>query len=260
MGSSHTQNHHASSNTAIIVRSCSSPEEFQRCVEVEEAVWHFNPLDAVSHHILAVAHEIGGQVFGAFDGERMVGFALAFPAIRDGHIHLHSHMAAVLPEYQAKGIGSMLKFAQREEALARGIDVIEWTFDPLQARNANFNINRLGAIVRRYISNFYGQSSSPLHAGLPTDRIVAEWRLNDEGVRRRAAGEVEIDAPRSCAVQIDLPRNINELRQHDPNQAQEIQTRMRAKFDESFRNGYVVTAFSTNDTHGHYILEKWDAN
>lgn len=259
MGSSHSQIRHTSSDAAIAVRPCTTPEEFQRCVSVEEAVWHFNPLDAVSHHILAVAHEVGGQVFGAFDEERMVGFALAFPAIRNGHIHLHSHMAAVLPEYQGRGIGRMLKLAQREDALSRGIDTIEWTFDPLQPRNANFNINHLGAIVRRYIRNFYGQSSSPLHAGLPTDRLVAEWRLNSERVRRRAAGNFATEAQRG-ALKIELPQNINELRRHDPRQAAEIQARIRGEFERGFQQGYVVTEFSTNETHGHYILGKPDAN
>lgn len=260
MGSSQSPTRNLSSDPAVVVRSCVTPEEFQLCVGVEEAVWHFDPLDAVSHHILAVAHEIGGQVFGAFDGNTMVGFALAFPAVRSGHIHLHSHMAAVLPEYQDRGIGRMLKLAQREDALSRGIDVIEWTFDPLQTRNANFNITRLGAIVRRYIPNFYGQSSSPLHAGLPTDRLVAEWRLSSARVRARVDGSTHVEQPSAGTRTIELPRNMNELRRDDRDGAAEIQARVRAEFEHSFQQGYAVIGFSTNDLHGHYILGKLDAN
>jgi predicted GNAT superfamily acetyltransferase len=246
--------------TGVIVRSCSTPEEFRRCAEIEEAVWHFSGSDAVSHHILAVAHEIGGQVFGAFEDARMIGFALAFPAIRDGHVHLHSHMAAVLPEYQDRGIGRKLKLAQREEALARGIKRIEWTFDPLQLRNANFNINRLGAIVRRYIPNFYGESSSPLHANLPTDRLVAEWHLDSERVRLRADGAVPESSEHAGAVTIAVPSNMNELRNGDPAQAVAVQAEIREQFLEKFGDGWAVTGVSKTETGGKYYLEKWNAN
>jgi predicted GNAT superfamily acetyltransferase len=244
--------------TGIVVRPCSTPEEFRRCVDVEEAVWHFNGSDAVSHHILAVAHEIGGHVFGAFDGARMIGFAFAFPAIRDAHIHLHSHMAAVIPEYQDRGVGRMLKLAQREDALARAIDRIEWTFDPLQIGNANFNINRLGAIVRRYIPNFYGESSSPLHANLPTDRLVAEWILHSDRVRARIDGVVSSSTLGALAIAI--PKNMNELRKESPPRAAQVQAEIREKFLKGFEQGFAVTGFGTNETHGTYYLERWNAN
>ena len=112
----------------------------------------------------------------------MAGFVLAYPGIRDGRPYLHSHMAAVLPEFRDLGIGRRLKLVQREDALARGIPLIEWTFDPLQTKNAYFNICRLGAVARRYLTDVYGSTSSPLHAGLPTDRLVAEWHLESERV------------------------------------------------------------------------------
>jgi len=242
----------------VLIRACSTPDEFKACVEVESKVWHFDPLDAVSHHIMAVAHEAGGQVFGAFDGEEMIGFALAFPAIRDGHVHLHSHMAAVVPEYQGRGIGRLLKLAQRDDAMARGIDVIEWTFDPLQSGNANFNINHLGAVVRRYLPNFYGSSSSPLHANLPTDRLVAEWRLRSARVEAHVAGgPVPLVAD---ALRVELPKKLNELRRANPSAASEIQTHIREKLQAAFAQGYVVTGFSTDDTNGFYLLEKSNAD
>jgi predicted GNAT superfamily acetyltransferase len=223
-------------------------------------VWHFRGSDAVSHHILAVAHEVGGQVFGAFEGDRMIGFALAFPAIHHGQVHLHSHMAAVLPEFQDRGIGRMLKLAQREDALLRGIKRIEWTFDPLQTRNANFNINRLGAIVRRYIPNFYGESSSPLHANLPTDRLVAEWHLDSERVRSRVAGARPEISAAANAPTIAIPANINALRSEDPSNAAAVQATVRDEFLRRFEQGFAVTRFTTNETHGTYHLEKYDAN
>lgn len=124
----------------------------------------------------------------AYDGETLVGLALAFVATREGLAYLHSHMVAVLVGYQNRGVGRMLKLAQRENALDRGINLIEWTFDPLRLKNAHFNIERLGAIVRHYLSNLYGRTSSPLHAGLPTDRLVAEWWVRSQRVEAVLAG------------------------------------------------------------------------
>jgi len=239
---------------SVVIRACSTPQEFRACVQVEKDVWNFDPLDAVSHHIMAVAHETGGQVFGAFDGQQMIGFALAFPAIRDGHVHLHSHMAAVISSYQGHGIGRLLKLKQREEALSRGINLIEWTFDPLQARNANFNIRRLGAVVRRYLCNFYGESSSPLHANLPTDRLVAEWRLDSPRVEAHLSGrahEADKDVRR-----IAIPRSMNELRQAHPAKAAEIQAAVRQQFLDAFEQAYAVSAFTADENNGYYLLEK----
>jgi len=258
MHSSQSEPREQTTQESVVVRACTTPEEFRTCVDLQREVWNFDAYEAVSHHIMAVAHEIGGQVFGAFDGERMIGFALAFPAFHDRHHYLHSHMAAVVPAYQDRGIGRMLKLAQRDDALGRGLGLIEWTFDPLQTRNANFNINRLGAIVRRYIPNFYGSSSSPLHANLPTDRLVAEWHLDSPRVRSHIAGIPE--RPAKDALRISLPKQINQLRRDDPSQAADIQARMRGEFEQAFEQHYAVTGFSADETYGHYLLEKNHAN
>ncbi|MFZ1133728.1 MAG: GNAT family N-acetyltransferase, partial [Candidatus Korobacteraceae bacterium] len=146
-------------------------------VDLEFQVWGFRERDVVPSQMYVVAAKTGGQVVGAFVGDMMVGFVLAYAGIRDSNPYLHSHMAAVLPEYRDLGVGRRLKLAQRDDALARGIPLIEWTFDPLQTRNAYFNICRLGAVAQRYLLDVYGATSSPLHAGLPTDRLVAEWHL-----------------------------------------------------------------------------------
>ena len=172
----------------IAVRSCTSVSEFQRMVELQKRVWNYSDLDVVPSHLFVVAAESGGQVLGAFLDERLVGFTLAYAGEKGGKPYLHSHFAAVLPEYRDLGVGRELKLAQREQALERGIERIEWTFDPLQPRNAYFNICRLGAICRHYLPDLYGTTSSPLHAGLPTDRLLAEWWLESPRVEDLLAG------------------------------------------------------------------------
>src|SRR5215469_7027298 len=174
---------------SVTIRHCHTVPEFDQMVDLEIVVWGFGERDVVPSQMYVVAAKIGGQVLGAFLDDKMVGFTLAYPGIRDGRPYLHSHMAAVLPEYRDLGIGRQLKLAQRDDALARGIPLIEWTFDPLQTRNAYFNICRLGVVVRRYLLDVYGSTSSPLHCGLPTDRLVAEWHLASQRVKDILAGK-----------------------------------------------------------------------
>lgn len=243
----------ANGKDAITIRPCVSHSDFHECVNLQIAVWNFDPLEVVSSHILVVAAETGGQVLGAFEGERMIGFAQAFAAGRERKLYLHSHMVAVLPECQNRGIGRMLKIAQRDDALARGIDRIEWTFDPLQTLNAYFNIMKLGAIIRRYIPDFYGPSSSPLHANLPTDRVVAEWPLKSQRVERKLANAVE-SPPRGISVAI--PRDFSNLRKGELSRAAEIQANIRSELIRRFAEGYMVTGFSVDDKQGNYLLEK----
>ena len=146
-----------------------------------------------------VADKVGGQVFGAFDDERMVAFCWRFPdSSRAANPYLHSHMLGVLPEYRDSGVGRQLKLRQREEALERGIELIEWTFDPLELKNAYFNIERLGAIVRRYVQNQYGTTTSQLHGGLPTDRCMAEWWIATPRVPKPIAREPRVSAPNAA--------------------------------------------------------------
>ncbi len=172
----------------IAIRKMSSIQDMEACVGLQQTVWQFQDLDAIPRRMFVVVNSIGGQVLGAWDGSRLTGFILAVPGVRDGRPYLHSHMLAVLPEYRNCGIGKMLKMAQREDALARGIHLIEWTFDPMEVKNAYFNIEKLGAVVRRYTPDFYGSSTSPLHGALPTDRLHAEWWLQAERVQRLSAG------------------------------------------------------------------------
>lgn len=238
---------------SVTIRRCSSQDEYESCIELQKSVWKFDSVDIVPRHVLTVAAETGGQVFGAFHGGKMVGFVQAFAATRNSKVYLHSHMLAVKPEYQRQGIGTLLKMAQREDAISRNIELIEWTFDPLELRNAHFNIARLGAIVRRYAPDFYGRSSSPLHAKLPTDRLVAEWQLMSSRVQACLAGAGP--GQPSPAHVITIPQHICVMRRDRPELGAEIQVNIRREFFEAFKSGYAVTGFTLTGIDGKYLLE-----
>jgi predicted GNAT superfamily acetyltransferase len=235
-------------------RACSNVEDFRQCLELQKEVWGFEDIDALPAHLFVVAREIGGQVFGAFEaGGRLVGFVFALPALRAGRSFFHSHMLAVQSEYRNRGLGRALKLMQRDDALARGINLIEWTFDPLEIKNAFFNIERLGAIVRRCIPNRYGISTSKLHAGLPTDRLAAEWWLDSKRVVDALAGVRPGDNPEACHQRISVPPNIAEIKYSDHELAYDIQQRLRREFEQAFSEGFAVTGF---DKAGAYLLAR----
>jgi predicted GNAT superfamily acetyltransferase len=237
----------------LAVRACRSHTDLKLCIDLQRRVWGFEEEDVVPAAIFVVALHTGGHVFCAFDGDRAVGFALAFSAEHhDGRRFWHSHMVGVLPEYQNKGVGRLLKLHQRDEGLRLGIPVIEWTFDPLEPRNAHFNIARLGAVVRRYIPDCYGGSSSPLHGSLPTDRLVAEWHLRSAHVEDALAGR---DLPREGAIRIPLPARIRELKNSD---RERIQADLRRQFTDLFSRGYAVTGFRRGDEICEYLLEPYE--
>jgi predicted GNAT superfamily acetyltransferase len=218
-------------------------------VELEFRVWGFGERDVVPSQMYVVASKIGGQILAAFVEHKMIGFVLAYPGIRNGAAYLHSHMAAVLPEFQDLGIGRKLKLAQRDDALARGIPLIEWTFDPLQSRNAYFNLCRLGVVARRYLVDVYGSTSSPLHAGLPTDRLVAEWYVASHRVKDILSGE----APR----QGDLLKRVSvDGREGSPEELLAAQHTLREQFQRLFADGYTATWFERGQRGGAYVLER----
>src|SRR5580700_2072884 len=169
-------------STSVVVRKCAALQEFHACVALQREIWGESDLEVEPVTGFVVASETGGQVLGAFDDARLVGYTLALVGFRDGVIYLHSHHTGVHQDYRDRGVGRMLKLFQREEALGRGIRFIQWTFDPLELRNAHFNLNRLGAICRQYKPNLYGVTTSPLHRGLATDRLLAEWQLDSPRV------------------------------------------------------------------------------
>jgi predicted GNAT superfamily acetyltransferase len=240
---------------AIIIRACHGIEEFEACVRVERAVWQSSDIDVVPIPLFVVASETGGQVLGAFHGANLVGFTMAIAGWRARKPFLHSHMTAVLDGFRDRGVGRRLKLHQREDALARGIALIEWTFDPLVLKNAFFNFMRLGAIARRYLPNAYGITTSPLHASLPTDRLVAEWHLRSDRVRRVLAGKPASALASRKAVRITIPSNLEGARSGEPVPLSQIQAGVRAQFLRWFRKGYVAIGVQPREGGVDYILE-----
>jgi predicted GNAT superfamily acetyltransferase len=239
----------------IEIRLLREIAQFAGVVELQKNIWGFEPIDLLPMRFLVVLDKVGGHIFGAYDGERPIAFCFAIPGVKPGPTpYLHSHMLGVLPEYRDCGIGRRLKLRQREDALARGIGLIEWTFDPLELKNAFFNMERLGAIVRRYAENQYGITASPLHGGLPTDRCTAEWWVDSPRVRGILAGE---RPPVHAAERISFPADIALIRSVDAAQAREIQETNAARFQDAFARGLAVTGFERGPAAGTYLLEPW---
>jgi predicted GNAT superfamily acetyltransferase len=244
------------------IESLADIQSLRECIEIQRKVWGFSDRDLLPLRSLVVNRKIGGQVFGAIDGEnKLLGFLTAVPGHRAGNVYLHSHMMGVLPEYRSLGIGKNLKLAQRQDALSRGISRVEWTFDPLEIRNANFNIQSLGVICRQYEVDIYGVTSSPLHGNLPTDRLLAEWHLSSPRVAARISKSVTLRTASSEAVHLELPLNIQELKIAKPTLAAGIQLALRHRFLELFGNGYSTTGFNIDETRNvaYYVLQPFDA-
>lgn len=243
---------------SIRIESLETLEHLERCVVLQIEVWGYSDGDVIPRRMFLVAQRIGGQVFGAFDGETLVGFAMALPGYRGGHAYLHSHMLAVLPPYRNAGVGRRLKLAQHQDAIARGFDLMEWTFDPLEIRNAHLNIARLGAVVRRYQPDFYGPSSSPLQGGLPTDRLYAEWWLKSERVQMALRGETQTFVEQE---RVTVPADIYEWKQNPQQRglALEVQRRNREAMQSAFQRGLAVLGYE-RDPHGDgsFLLGHWN--
>jgi predicted GNAT superfamily acetyltransferase len=240
----------------ITIRELASDAEMRACMDLQQRVWGTSELEVVPHHIFVVASRSGGQVLGAFAREKIVGFVLSFPAFRLGRVYLHSHMTAVLPEFQDRGIGKQLKLAQRQDALKRNLDLIEWTFDPLQLGNANFNINHLGAVVREYLPDVYGTTTSRLDSGLPTDRLVAEWWIRDARVEQILDGLALQPAAETRKVR--LPSQIREIVNNDSDRARAFQEHLRLELASLFRGSFAITAFERDREYASYILEPYE--
>ena len=235
----------------IEIRHCHLLAEYDECVRLERSTWGEDI--TVPAAIFVVAHHSGGQVLGAFDGGKIIGFTLALAGLRGALRFLHSHMTAVVPDYQKRGVGRRLKLFQRQDALKRGIPLVEWTFDPLELKNAHFNLARLGAVVRRYIPDCYGVTKSPVHAGLPTDRLVAEWWLDSERVRGILADN---PAPaRGQLERITIPSSVSEMKMNDRAAGLRIQTAMRAQFEQWFSKEYVASGIENRGDTTDYLLE-----
>jgi predicted GNAT superfamily acetyltransferase len=236
--------------TEVVLRCCEGFEELDACVRLQVETWGYNDGDVIPRRMFVVAQRIGGQVIGAFEGQEMVGFAMSLPGVKAAtgpgqapNPYLHSHMLAVRPQYRNAGIGRKLKLYQRDEALSRGIPLMEWTFDPLEIKNAFLNIHRLGVIVTSYTPNFYGVSSSRLQGGLPTDRLHAEWWMDSERVKATLNGSPQ--APLEIQETIVVPKTMSEWKASATgvSRAMAVQAENRDRFLDAFARGLAVVGF-----------------
>jgi predicted GNAT superfamily acetyltransferase len=268
----------------MVIRPLTTIADCRRVAVLERTVWGYTDAeDVVPPPVLIVSTKRGGILLGAFDADEMKGFVYSLPGVKDGRPTQWSHMLGVTPDARARGIGLKLKLAQRERALDMGLDLIEWTYDPLQAVNAHLNFARLGVVVEGYEENIYGESSSPLHRGTPTDRFVAEWHLRRPHVERRihsVAGslirdssvlaapivnpshadrawmrpgpaDLTIDARR---VLVDIPARFSEMLEAEPVLALEWRLATREIFQRYFARGYRAVDFFRSREAGQYLL------
>jgi predicted GNAT superfamily acetyltransferase len=249
-------------------RDLTSLSDFAQVVELERQIWGTGYDDVVPISILSVSVLRGGVLIGAFDGDRMVGFVYSLPGLKHGKALQWSHMLGVLDEFRNDGLGLQLKMLQRERTLAMGLDLIEWTFDPMQTLNAYLNFTKLGVVVDEYEVNVYGKSMSPLHGGNPTDRFVAQWRIREGSVPHashagaqtaanridRTSGqprcaEIVVDA-KTPIVLVDIPIGFTEMLAKAPDLALEWRLATRRIFTTYFGRGYKATGFTFDRSAG----------
>ena len=272
----------------LTIRPLTTLEECRQVAALEKSVWGYTDAeDVVPPPVLIVSIKRGGILLGAFDGAgQMVGFVYSIPGIKHGQPMQWSHMLGVVSSARASGLGTQLKLAQREAALAMGMDLIEWTYDPLQAMNAHLNFAKLGTVAQEYEQNIYGTSSSPLHAGTPTDRFVAEWHLQEPHVRRRIEGNVLVVRDASVAgapvvnpsiegvrwvepgdarldldsrrLLVEIPTGFTEMMAEAPDLALRWRLATREIFETCFERGYRAVDFflSREARRGQYLLAR----
>ena len=245
----------------IIIRECTSIEDFDTCISLQREAFGLPDLEISPRRHLIVSRQAGGWTLGAFAGERMVGFVHHLAAVKNNsEVFGYSHMMAVAKDYQNKGVGAQLKWAQRERSLSEGRAYIKWTWDPMQARNAHFNLNRLGVIVDTYADNFYGTdyNSDPDQTaeekpGLQSDRLFGNWYLNSPRVEALSRGEAQDIGP-SRAGAIKIPAEWSRLIREDLPRARVEQVRVRSEFKQAFAEGLICAGFERGDKESSYLL------
>ena len=233
----------------LAVRECTTVEEFDTCVQLQREAFGFPDLELSPRRHLIVSRRAGGWILGAFAGDRMVGFVHHLAAVHGNEIFGYSHVMAVAKDYQNKGVGARLKWAQRERALSEGRELIKWTWDPMLARNAHFNLNRLGATVDTYADNFYGIETS----GLPGDRLFATWKLNSDRVCVLASGSAAPVEAKPVAT-VAIPLEWTPLVKRDPPRARDEQARVREEFKKAFAQQLICAGFERGDEQSRYLL------
>jgi predicted GNAT superfamily acetyltransferase len=245
-------------NKDIEIRECATVDELSACVQLQRDVFALPEIEISPVRHFIVTRNAGGWTLGAFIDGKLAGFVLSVPAYLRGERAYYSHMTAVSNEFQGLGIGAKLKWAQRERALTEGVKYIKWTFEPAKARNAHFNLEKLGAVVREFQSNFYGtdystQGSKGENIGLASDRLFAEWRLESEKVCSLAAGGAYIE-PRTIKREILIPANWRELVRTDPETAVAEQVRIKYEFEAAFAVEMVCRGFRRDAAAPKYLL------
>ena len=234
------------------IRECTTIEEFDTCIHLQREAFGHSDLDLSPLRHFVVSRQAGGWTLGAFVGERMVGFVHHLAAVRGDEIFGYSHMMAVAKDSQNKGIGARLKWAQRERALGEGRKLIKWTWDPMQARNAHFNLNRLGAFVETYAENFYGVDQ---RTGLQNDRLFAMWYLDSPRVSRLASGSAAPISARA-ATTIAIPTDWNALVKQDTRRAREVAAHVRAEFKHAFEQQLICAGLERGEEQSKYLFFK----
>jgi predicted GNAT superfamily acetyltransferase len=233
-----------------IIRDCATIEDYAACLEMQRTVWGFEPLDITPLRSFVITRRGGGFTLGAFDKSgKLLGFAHALPAFDEKlRAYYYSQMLAVDPALQNTGIGLRLKLAQREHALKIGIELMTWTFDPLQSRNAYFNLAKLGGVIRNYMVNYYGnQSTSVLHRGLDTDRVLIQWWMRSQRVIDLIGGQ---DRAEKVEAIVEVPREIEAIKRRDLDEARNWQLRVRAEFQNRLGEGLQCVGFETDPSGG----------
>ena len=227
----------------MTIRPLTEIAEFEQCVELSRDCFGMADVDLFPKRLYVVLNSIGGLVLGALDGDKVIGFLNSMPGLRDGAPYWYSQVMAVARDYWNSGIATQLKLAQRAHARQRGIQRIEWTFDPRESKNAYFNLQKLGAIVRRYYVNYYGQISSTLHSGLDSDRVVAEWWIDQPRVK--PGGDVR---------RVFIPADIQFLKKQSLDSAKDVQMRVREQFLKNLQDDYFAAGFERTDEWSAYLF------
>jgi predicted GNAT superfamily acetyltransferase len=247
------------------IREMTTLDDFQACINLQKIIWGFDdPYEVVPLPLLMISQRNDGVVLGAYEGKEMIGFVYALPGLHKGQKVQWSHMLAVKPEKQNSDIGYQLKMAQYKMSQEKGYELIEWTYDPLESRNANFNLRKLGCIAKEYEINIYGETSSHLHRGSPTDRFIAHWRIppykktedwtslpedavlvtktvrSDDGLLR--IQEVDLNRKDSTLF-VEIPENMQLLKSKLPDEGLKWRLKTRDIFTHYFDNGYIAYTF-----------------
>jgi predicted GNAT superfamily acetyltransferase len=238
------------------IRPCRNLNELGACVDLQKAIWGYTDRELYPLRLFRNLTQIGGHVLGAFSSAgQLVGFVASMSAWRGKRRYYHSLSLGVLPEHANRGLGRSLKMAQRRAALRVGIRLIEWTFDPLRAKNAFLNIVRLGVIVRRYLPDYYGCVESRLQQGLPSDRLIAEWWLNSARVKRALRGGPPWGQKKNPAAEVLIPNDIESLAEAQPTLAREQQAAVREQLQRLFARKLAITGLVRDEAGSHYLLE-----